>query len=329
MATITERTRKMLWGRSGGLCAICRVSLFETGQEAREPTVLGQECHIVGEENSAGSPRGFDPMPLELRNLYTNLVLLCGKHHKIIDDRVEEYTIEILRKIKLDHELWVQQSLRLDLDKQLDDERYMQIAEMWSALAGLDDWANFTYSILSGDPPTVNEAHFSRLNDLQVKLLQCVYPQRYQQLNKAFHTFRVVLHDFLNVFNLHAELPSEGISDLRTRRFYRNSLQNRDLYNRQLQEYLEHVNLLCDLAVELTRAANFVCESLRTFVYQGYRVSDGWLLCQTGPGIDGQSLRVQVRYTPDEQQQDSPYPGLERFTLVRTQRGFHYGPSIP
>lgn len=34
-----------------------------------------------------------------------NLILLCNRHHKIIDDRPDKFTIEILTEIKKEHEL--------------------------------------------------------------------------------------------------------------------------------------------------------------------------------------------------------------------------------
>jgi hypothetical protein len=35
------------------------------------------------------------------------LILLCGKHHKQIDDQTSHFTVERLREIKEAHELWV------------------------------------------------------------------------------------------------------------------------------------------------------------------------------------------------------------------------------
>ena len=99
--TITLQTRKMLWGRSGGMCAICREPLFEDESETDDPSVLGEECHIVAREKDG--PRGDDPLHEEKRDLYANLILLCLKHHKIIDDQPDKYTVELLQQIKADH----------------------------------------------------------------------------------------------------------------------------------------------------------------------------------------------------------------------------------
>ena len=68
----------------------------------QESTVVGKICHI-----KASNPRGprYDPQQAAAeRHGYDNLVLLCGKHHTVIDDDEEAYTVERLVKMKADHE---------------------------------------------------------------------------------------------------------------------------------------------------------------------------------------------------------------------------------
>lgn len=59
-------------------------------------------CHIRSQR-----PRGprHDPSQTpEERNSAANLLLMCGRHHKIIDTEVRKYTADVLLKIKQDHE---------------------------------------------------------------------------------------------------------------------------------------------------------------------------------------------------------------------------------
>jgi hypothetical protein len=64
--------------------------------------ILGEICHIRAA--SPGGPR-YDPQQTATeRHGYDNLVLLCGKHHTVIDADEEAYTVERLRKMKVDHE---------------------------------------------------------------------------------------------------------------------------------------------------------------------------------------------------------------------------------
>jgi hypothetical protein len=72
-------------------------------------------AHIVGE--SRQGPRGDTPMSDEERNKYTNLILLCKTHHKTVDDQKRTYSIPVLRQMKVDHEAWVEKTLRGQIAK--------------------------------------------------------------------------------------------------------------------------------------------------------------------------------------------------------------------
>jgi hypothetical protein len=102
---VQDKTRKILWARSGNRCAICRCNLLRTPQEADSAVVIGDECHIISREPDG--PRGRyrkDGMDFDA---YNNLIVLCKNDHKIIDDLQERYTVEYLHKVKSDHEKWV------------------------------------------------------------------------------------------------------------------------------------------------------------------------------------------------------------------------------
>jgi hypothetical protein len=51
----SERTRKILWAKAGGRCSICRVLLVTEGTETDDPSVFGQEAHIIS--GKADGPR--------------------------------------------------------------------------------------------------------------------------------------------------------------------------------------------------------------------------------------------------------------------------------
>jgi hypothetical protein len=70
--------------------------------------VFGEEAHIVA--RSAGGPRAGD-LDDDSRHSHTNLLLLCSKHHKQIDDQPNHFTVERLREIKEQHAAWVRRSL--------------------------------------------------------------------------------------------------------------------------------------------------------------------------------------------------------------------------
>jgi hypothetical protein len=99
---ITERTRKILWARAGGRCSICRVQLVSEATDTDDPSVFGEEAHIVA-QSSNGPRAGY----VANVDAYDNLILLCRRHHKQVDDQVAHFTVECLRDIKRAHEEWV------------------------------------------------------------------------------------------------------------------------------------------------------------------------------------------------------------------------------
>lgn len=106
---ITDRTRKMLWGRSGNRCAICRRELIKESHEIGNEAIIGEECHIVAREINGS--RGNSHLSMNERDEYSNLILLCRNHHKEIDGQPNTFTVEALEKIKIIHETWVRDKL--------------------------------------------------------------------------------------------------------------------------------------------------------------------------------------------------------------------------
>ncbi|MFG2812361.1 HNH endonuclease signature motif containing protein [Streptomyces sp. NPDC048410] len=108
---ISEKTRKILWIQAGGFCSICKEQVITLGTASDDPSVFGEEAHIVA--RSEGGPRAGG-LADEFLNHHTNLILLCSKDHKRIDDQPNHFTVERLRKIKSEHEAWVRSLARGD-----------------------------------------------------------------------------------------------------------------------------------------------------------------------------------------------------------------------
>jgi hypothetical protein len=103
IVAVSDRTRKILWTRAGGRCSICRAQLVSAGTSTDDPCVIGEEAHIVA-QSLAGPRAGHIADP----DCYDNLILLCSRHHKQVDDQVGYYTVDRLKSIKVGHEAWVQ-----------------------------------------------------------------------------------------------------------------------------------------------------------------------------------------------------------------------------
>lgn len=101
--TISEKTRKIIWIEAAGRCAICKIQVLTAGTGSDDPSVFGEEAHIVGK--SPGGPRS-SRLADELIDSHSNLILLCSRHHKAIDDQPNHFTVDRLRKIKVEHAAW-------------------------------------------------------------------------------------------------------------------------------------------------------------------------------------------------------------------------------
>ena len=100
---------KLLWGRSGNRCAMCRIELSFDAQSASTVVPLGEQAHIVARE--PGGPRGESSLTPAERDLYSNLILLCPTDHSRIDKAPKDHPVEELLRIKAEHEEWVRTSL--------------------------------------------------------------------------------------------------------------------------------------------------------------------------------------------------------------------------
>ena len=94
----TEQTLKRLFALSGNQCAFpgCEKTLVNT-KNAKDSNI----CHI--EAASEGGERYRHSMTDKERADYSNLILLCVQHHDETNDE-EKYTVDILQRMKSDHE---------------------------------------------------------------------------------------------------------------------------------------------------------------------------------------------------------------------------------
>lgn len=101
---IPPLTTLRLWASAGGRCTFpgCNEYILQDSLTLRDAK-LGHIAHIVAAE--LGGPRGDDPLPIADRNAIGNLALMCFKHHEMIDDSPEQYSVTMLLGWKRDHEM--------------------------------------------------------------------------------------------------------------------------------------------------------------------------------------------------------------------------------
>ena len=86
--------------------------------------IVGDECHIIAKEQRG--PRGGEEWPKSLDS-YSNLILLCKVHHKLVDDQPNRFSSDNLRRLKRAHEEWI----RLTLGKQVTYDEKSQPLYAW------------------------------------------------------------------------------------------------------------------------------------------------------------------------------------------------------
>jgi hypothetical protein len=98
---ISDKDRKLLWGRSHNRCAYCQQLLSVEARTDDRAAIVGDEAHIIS--GAPNGPRGTESICVGIDS-YENLVLLCRTHHKMIDDQPHEFTVDRLIEMKKHHE---------------------------------------------------------------------------------------------------------------------------------------------------------------------------------------------------------------------------------
>ena len=319
----------MIWGRSGNMCAFpkCKKILVIDKTSTDDPSVIGEEAHIVAQKNNG--PRGMSSLTPEQRDKYDNLILLCSVHHKIIDDQANEYTIEKLHQYKDAHEKWVKENLIVDNKKIKDDELYATYIENFISLTDLNNWNNWTSWVL-GSGETFPKIQFDSLKTLPDYIVSRIWPNRYKPLESALINFKNVVNDLIKVYY---EYPNERTNGYSIEKFYKQYYRENfrgegySFENEQLavDKYNYHVALIQDLVLELTRAANYVCDQIRNFIFEGFRIEEGALLVTRGDIWGHKRFRVEYR---GGQRIEFPYPRLRAFMEERVTRDLYIGEGV-
>lgn len=111
--SVKEKTKLVLMGKSGGKCEFrgCNERITE---EAVTNTTgnYGNFAHIIAD--SPNGPRGDEILSKKLCDSQENIMVMCRVHHKLIDDNPEIYTVDVLNKMKKEHEDYIDKLLEVE-----------------------------------------------------------------------------------------------------------------------------------------------------------------------------------------------------------------------
>ena len=147
---ILARDIRLLFQHSGNRCAFpeCTRSLSHPPSDKDGTVATSEVAHIVAE--SPSGPRGDHPMPMDERNRYENLILLCEKHHGIVDTQVATYPVERLRQMKYDHEALIAEATRKAVETRARDQAptgLRVVERLYSSLLPVERLPRYVFSI--------------------------------------------------------------------------------------------------------------------------------------------------------------------------------------
>ena len=272
---ISARDQKILWSRAAGRCSKndCRkVLTIDTDDGSK---TLGEMCHIIGEKKA--SPRGKIPLSEQERNSYSNLILLCAHHHKIIDRDSGRYPVEVLHSMKDAHEQWVEDTLGAH-PADPDDIVYSSMIDSITLLLDLGHWWWFVDNAVRDLVP-------SEFIDVQAEInrmrLGAVWPEKEPKFKLAIINLLDAYDEYVNHYLTSAAPKNSG-------RFYGPDKSYRQLVSGNVQAHEDKekewsdINfwLLCNLTLKL----NVFAEAVRNYSNPLYFRTHGLFLIHDSIG---------------------------------------------
>jgi hypothetical protein len=292
---IKSKDIKILWGRSGNRCAICRTQLTQNASADSVAFTLGEQAHIVGEKDDA--PRGKSPLSADERDSYHNLILLCPNHHTTIDKNEADWPIERLHLRKSTHELWVTETLSETIDhvKLANQAALGAIIDSAVEYCNLEKWHGWTSFALSPNQRWP-KARPDAIWEFRQKVIAAIWPPGYEELQRATVTFSILIHQAAQEFMEHSEQAGDSyVAD----RFYKRPAFNPN-YDKQLDEFEEWQACCYKLLKNATKAANWFADVVRRDINPMFFATQGKFLIMEGPFMDFSFRTSLLEFTEEE-----------------------------
>lgn len=147
-STLPQNVRAAIWAKAGGRCEFraCNQDLIGDLIAGKEDGLYGFIAHIVAD--SPGGPRGDAVRSPLLAKELSNLMLMCAKHHKLIDDQStrDDYPEDVLIEMKDCHET------RIAINCGINEE-YASHVLRFGASIGKNEALVSTQAIFAAMPP--------------------------------------------------------------------------------------------------------------------------------------------------------------------------------
>lgn len=293
--TIKQKDIKILWGRSGNRCAICKITLTQDASSVTSSFTLGEQAHIVGDK--PGSARSKSLLTNEQRDSYHNLILLCPTHHSEVDSNESDWPVERLHQVKSEHELWVTETLSETVDhvKIAKQAIIASIVDSAVELCDLENWQNWTSFALSPDPKW-DKQRPDMLFNFRQKIISAIWPDEFEELKRSAITLSVLLNRAAQKYLEHADLNGERYYPFK---FYK-AMRNNPNYDRDLASYEAWLDECYSLIYQATKAANWFADTVRQDVNPMFFAEKGKFLIMEGPFMDLSFRTKLLEFSEDE-----------------------------
>jgi hypothetical protein len=294
--SIRERDVKLLWGRAASRCAFaeCRRHLTQDSSIAKDAFTLGEMAHVVAKEDDG--PRGASGLSRELRDSYSNLILLCPT--TIIDQDPEAYPVALLHVIKDEHETWVQERLTpTSAQAAAVEYLYADLIDQLS-LDLIENWITITEGPLSPTPYWLR-TNMHRVRRFRERILRAPWPAIHPEFETSLIRLSLVLMTALEHFEVHADWRRAEQSDevIFQDRFYERA-SSEERYHQLSREHDQWIDREYELLREATKALNWSSDCVRRYVNPFFRLVQGYALAYEGDGINDE--RTLYLYEPHE-----------------------------
>lgn len=286
---------KILWGRSGNRCAVCRTQLTQDAAAVSAAFTLGEQAHIVGEKEDA--PRGKSPLTQDERDSYHNLVLLCPNHHTEIDKNETDWPVERLHLVKSTHELWVSETLSETIDhvKLAHQTALSSIVDSAVEKCDLEKWHGWTSFALSPNQRWAKKRP-DAIWEFRQQVIGAIWPPGYEELRRATVTFSLLAHLAAQEFLEHSDDAGDYYI---AHRFYRRAEYGPN-EDKLLAEFNAWQERCYKLLKEATKAANWFADVVRRDINPMFFASTGKFLVMEGPFMDMSFRTSLLEYTDEE-----------------------------
>lgn len=141
---ISPKDYKLLYSKSAGRCNICEEKVFQKTKDGNDYTHFGEMAHNTPFSNDPRAPRAEAKTKKidedNTDNSYSNLILLCPNHHRIVDQDTKYYDVKKLNEIKKNFEDRVESLFQENRSKDIPIlEAIKEFCDFQSIYSALDD----------------------------------------------------------------------------------------------------------------------------------------------------------------------------------------------